>query len=85
LSPSAENIRLGHRPFYYVIQHNIGHVAIFPIESHVKSLSEGGILEWSWLKKWSVTPSFFINIISQDTKLASHKISGFLFLEGFTV
>jgi len=47
LSPSAENIILGHWPFYYVIQHYIRHVAIFPRESHVKSSSEGGILEWS--------------------------------------
>jgi len=30
LSPSAENIRLGHPPFYYVIQHNIRHVAVLP-------------------------------------------------------
>jgi len=28
-----------------------------------------------------VTPNFVINIILQDTKLASHKISGLLFLD----
>jgi len=42
-------------------------------------------LKWSQDEKMGGDPHFFINIMSQDTKLASNKTSWFLVLNIFTV